>query len=372
MDHDDQDNDDSLDIIYSIVIECSNLLESFPVSTGQATLGATDNVTNLAPTYHHDGPPDEDINEKKKKTVSRLTHSFQLWINYTGALGAVGISLDDRLRGHPDIREMVVDLLRMLMRNLEYGSCDICQPENRATANIFAVRGSGDPKGLDCDRSLETEAWTAAEQAIEELHFIAVAIRRASAKSQKYNLSSRFERDDDMYFEEFATLLVRREFPFARRSLCGQLGASIAVRRKRLFRQMLHEEKLSRRRGDDALLMTSELTPSSAVNRLSHTQQRVPGPITRILQRRIHHNNPAASHDSTSHLASEAARKLLRRKPTSLSAISRGSSVQGVAATIEYPPKPKADKEQARLACPFCAQPLDEGKLNNTKMRYWE
>jgi hypothetical protein len=95
------------------------------------------------------------------------------------------------------------------------------------------------------DQNLEEEVWTAAEQAIDDLHVMAAAIRRSSVQSQKYNLSSRFERDDDLYFEEHATLLVKREFSNAQRSLCEQLGASIAVRRKRLFRKKLHEEKLS-------------------------------------------------------------------------------------------------------------------------------
>src|SRR5882757_1976028 len=83
--------------------------------------------------------------------------------------------------------------------------------------------------------SWDEDAWTATEQAIESLHFMAAAIRRSSVQSEKYILSSRFERDDELCFQEWAKLLVRREFPNARRSLCEHFGASIAVRRKRLF-----------------------------------------------------------------------------------------------------------------------------------------
>jgi hypothetical protein len=49
--------------------------------------------------------------EERRIKIEQMGRSFDLWINYTGALAAVGRSLDDRLRGHTDIKEIVVELL---------------------------------------------------------------------------------------------------------------------------------------------------------------------------------------------------------------------------------------------------------------------
>lgn len=49
--------------------------------------------------------------------ISGLRNSFTYWIDFTGALAPVGASLDDRLRHHGDIKEMIVELLEMISRN---------------------------------------------------------------------------------------------------------------------------------------------------------------------------------------------------------------------------------------------------------------
>jgi hypothetical protein len=63
-----------------------------------------------------------DISESSTKELSSdirgLRNSFAFWIDYTGALAPIGASLDDRLQDHGEIKEMVVELLEMVERNL--------------------------------------------------------------------------------------------------------------------------------------------------------------------------------------------------------------------------------------------------------------
>jgi hypothetical protein len=58
--------------------------------------------------------------DERKGEMEVIRRDFELWINYTGALAAVGRSLDDRLDGYTDIKDMVLELLQMLARNLSY------------------------------------------------------------------------------------------------------------------------------------------------------------------------------------------------------------------------------------------------------------
>lgn len=112
------------------------------------------------------------------------------------------------------------------------------------TCVLTTIVDSSDPKS---SRSLH-EAVDSIRHAVEELHFIASLIRKSSVRSQNYSLSSGFERDDDPYFENYTSLIIRHTFPHTRRSLCKQLAASVALRRKRLLRKIRHEEKLKTRR----------------------------------------------------------------------------------------------------------------------------
>lgn len=86
--------------IYDTVIECTTLFES---------------LAEKAELDH--GKKDT----RDEKGVGEMEKSFNIWIDYTGALAAdVSRSLDTRLHAHRDIKEMVTDLLQMLLRNLEY------------------------------------------------------------------------------------------------------------------------------------------------------------------------------------------------------------------------------------------------------------
>ncbi|UKZ52305.1 hypothetical protein TrVGV298_006080 [Trichoderma virens] len=205
--------------IYDIVIECSNLFETIILFENG------DHSGNQPADASHLQPGKNDTTRRTR--IGQLGRSFDLWINYTGALASIDRSLDNRLRDHSDIKEMVMDLLEMLHRNLCYIS----------SGNISKER-----------QELDEEAWKATEKSVTDLHFMAAAIRRASTQSQKYVLSSTFEQNEEAYFEDYATILARRDFPNARRSLCEHLGASVAVRRQKIFRKKAHEEKLSKRR----------------------------------------------------------------------------------------------------------------------------
>src|SRR5271163_2360546 len=129
------DRDSPEDDIYNIVIECSNLFDSLTEPRIPSEIDPKTEEANGTSTSHYDpqdGRPTGDLKtasgsqikhggegkEKRRIKIEQMGRNFDLWINYTGALAAIGRSLDDRLRGHTDIKEMVVVLLQILARNL--------------------------------------------------------------------------------------------------------------------------------------------------------------------------------------------------------------------------------------------------------------
>lgn len=95
--------------IYEAVSACLELLSRF---TGQANSSDTPVKSEEAVAER----PTEII-----KFMKDMERSFNLWIDYTGALAAdMSRSLDVRLKGYKDIKGMSVELLQMLARNLEY------------------------------------------------------------------------------------------------------------------------------------------------------------------------------------------------------------------------------------------------------------
>jgi len=90
--------------IYDVVIECTRLFESL--------------MERKIPDLRGDT---RDRGVVLRRRTEEMGRSFNLWVDYTGALAAdVSRSLDTRLYDHGDIKEMVIELLQMLARNLEY------------------------------------------------------------------------------------------------------------------------------------------------------------------------------------------------------------------------------------------------------------
>ncbi|KAF4440431.1 hypothetical protein F53441_12274 [Fusarium austroafricanum] len=252
--------------------------------------------------------------------IADMDRSFNIWIDYTGALAAnVDRSLDARLQDCKEIKGIVVELLQMLVRNLEY----------------LAKAGTLDAKN-QTNNVPEQGVVDSVGHTIEELHFIARVIRKSSVRSENYNLSLTSGRNDDQNFERYAFQLVRCTFPKARRSLCKQIGRSIALRRKRLLHNSLHEQKLKTRRATLSQFKTdrSQTAPDhQSIHR--HEPQPISSLIPRPLPRDV--MVPSNSVDTRSYLNVKLARRGLQARPA-LSNVSKGSSVR--LSTRKYPSKP--------------------------------
>lgn len=109
-----------------------------------------------------------------------------------------------------------------------------------------------DSSGNNSDTDeLEGEARRAIQYALDELHFMAFAIRKSEECIQKDDLSSSSNQNDDSYLKEHTCHRVRHDFRDAPHSLCDQLGASLAICCIKRIQRVWHEEKPSTRRNTD-------------------------------------------------------------------------------------------------------------------------
>lgn len=62
-------------------------------------------------------------NSEKSLIIEELKGHFYLWAKYVGAFAAQRASLDSRLAPFPDIKDMIIELLDMVERNIQWGTC---------------------------------------------------------------------------------------------------------------------------------------------------------------------------------------------------------------------------------------------------------
>ncbi|CAM1505662.1 Fc.00g112990.m01.CDS01 [Cosmosporella sp. VM-42] len=357
----------AVDYLYNLVIECLNLFEDAIVSHTSykqaETSGTGENSANLltsttkqtpeATSIKDDGAGANAPPEYSNAGGSNIRHqerSFDLWIKYTGALAMPGASLDDRLQDYDEIREMVAELLYMIIRNLRLLLNTVPPPhsDRRRTLETQASRG---------------EALDGVDGAIDRLHLIAAAIRRSSSQSQKYYLNPSNMREDDDFFERCATLVAKKRFPSARSTLCQQLGASIAARRKRIIVRMRHDEKLGTPREPSSESAPKHPWPSVLKKAVAKGQE--------VTSNRVHRGfrvNDLISQTTLTTVDLQAVARHLRQ-PAALSAISTGSEIRDDG--MEYPSPPPFKEDEKHIACHFCSAPLLTSQLKKFK-KYWE
>lgn len=203
-------------------------------------------------------------------------------------------------------------------------------------------------KWADASRAIDT--------AMDRLHFVAVAIRKASAKQLGHSVTN-FITDEDVVFRRDIASWVRYRFPAARRGLCQQLGDSIAIRRRMLLQTKRHAKKLAVRRVPGHV-------PSSKQQETNHLKHKPA--INHIADNRaVRHSSVLASgitKASRPNPDSPALKLLHRPKPRALTTvISTISTTQED--SFEYPPAPTASEGEPRIQCPFCFMPLERREL---------
>ena len=205
---------------------------------------------------------------------------------------------------------------------------------------------------------------SAIDSALDRLHFLAKAIRKASAKRHEQDLFI-FASDEDKFFRDVAIFYVKRNCPNARLGLREHMGDIIAGRRQALLQKHRHAIKLRTRRTykpPPAPKPEQRLTTSA---KKDTAEMPTPGGMP-FEQPSI----ATSKATQASKMDRRAVLKLIQQKPV-LSILSSTSSQQGFS-MAKYPDPPQVKPHEAHVPCPYCLEPLPAVEMRKgTKNEYW-
>jgi len=202
----------------------------------------------------------------------------------------------------------------------------------------------------------------AVRAAIDRLLILSVNIRRSARLTHRLRHGSRNTQDESM-----CCLLAQARYPNARKSLCGQLGASIHVRGISLQYMQEHNKKLAYRRDDRddlEILEKEEEKPKEQAKAPVVSSNKDTGPKKQKATR--------APETLPSIVSPSAIVRInrTRRNPSS-TVISSGSAVQdGQPDESYYPPQPRQRDGKRYQSCAICAMPLEPLTLKKRAWKY--
>lgn len=295
-----------------------------------------------------------------------LQDQFNLWAAYVGAFASTTASLDARLMGQKDVKNMILELLIMIKNNLKHGT----HPSLRSYATNVSIEL--DTKRDATIRLTESNHETpeslplllglyAVEEAVKRLHSLSMAIRRIAARGwQQRSPFNSLNQDDGRCYRDF----VRFKFPNAKQSLIDQLGQSIYVRGRSMFGQQQHGGKVTkkrRRNSSPAQMMEIFAQPSENAG-LTMLTTSLPTPGNQpIVMSETNYSNIDKQ---------EFANRVNMSKP-SYSHISRNSSIrERENERFSYPKMPNPKKGQLNALCPICFERLEFATLTRSVWKY--
>ncbi|KAH8896420.1 hypothetical protein GQ53DRAFT_639935, partial [Thozetella sp. PMI_491] len=288
--------------------------------------------------------------------AEELRGQFNQWAAYVGAFAAPRASLDARLGPYPSIRDMVVELLYAVRRNMQWGMDALSSAlpiSNGAKSVIDEDSNPEDPDALGLG---------AAGAAIGRLFILAVEIRRSARQSHR----PRPGISPSMPDGSLCLLLLKSRYPNARGSLLDQVALSIRVRGASLQYLRLHNKKLAFRREVESARERSSKEPSEA------KPITVAPTTTPEIKVDAAPQTAQSTADTMPSLVSPSAiirYKEVNRRPTG-SMISRGSAVRDSEGNdFPYPSMPKPKGGASYHSCTICADPLHTSTMSDQAWR---
>lgn len=317
-----------------------------------------------------------DIPLARRQIAAELHGRFNVWAAYIGALAPLKSCLDARLDGNNDVRDMFLELLAMVQRNINLGEPAVHKLLLVSTSLINQIIAdiimNGPQAGINTekdDESADDKSYAvglvAVSTALDRLHSLAIAIRQSSNTRRRPacdNPTELVQSNEELFYKR----IMEARFPHGNRGLLEQVSRSIYVRARAMYYQQQHNEKLSRRREEAPVpIDVPEKEDSVAVQETSTPSQ------IRATENYVPPPNIPFSETNHSGFKEEAFRAAIQRPRSSTSQISRGSSVrENEAEGFNYPPKPNGEGISVESPCPICSKPLNMSRLSDKEWRY--
>ncbi|TQW10191.1 protein kinase [Cordyceps javanica] len=316
-------------------------------------------------------------NPKSAAHAQGLEQLLQLWAKHAGVDARMGMSLDDRLKDHPDLKTTFIGLLELIERRITEALSsphDDADPGDIPTTEITVDDDYGDAEELLIKQKWECyrgNIWDTISAAVDMLIKLTAMVRKASVSVRNSSLAAHFHSQDD-YFAGYAKILARIWLKDARRSLTDQLGHSVSVRRRYILYKMRHEEKISARSTEfvpapakttPIPLSMREVAPKLELSKETPSPARPMRPVNPIFA------GTTPSSTNLSELDKIRMRRLIRNT-TAPSGIIEGSvSIEETGFAYMFPEPPSLGSMQRYAPCPYCSAPLSAKDLTKRAWR---
>ncbi|KAI1752132.1 hypothetical protein F4782DRAFT_502146 [Xylaria castorea] len=299
------------------------------------------------------------------RTVRDYSQRFELWAGFIGVFANGGASLDNRLRFYPEVRDLVLRMLKLLERNLSHGFWFDPASKEGVDGKALPIILSETSTSLAAVAALD-----AIQQSIDRLRRLAVLIRKSPSSSLTPRVEAFARKVDPAKIEEFqkiASLFVTGRLPGINSGLVTQLVSSISFRRLRLLYQGKHNEKLKGRR-------TQTMSVPSQPEAETRRQEEDPAPTREYLSRpAILQTETAPSGPLQQPTISETENSGLDFEKFQLydggsTDVSDTSTITSIAQGYSYPPRPIPGKGNHYCACNWCSDAI---KVSNLDIPGW-
>lgn len=323
------------------------------------------------------------------KSVQDELGRFKIWAGNLGVFAAGHASADYRLRYEPDIKDVIIRLLKRLENHLAtiqsaeeshpVGDRQ-CEEDSASTYSSDSSLGISDASSQEANQNLNDES-ASEDPVLESISDTITHLYRITAITKKPRstkeedrvrvwLAREAPRLDEQFqdLESYVRWSINRTLPRLKHSptLTNRLVQSVLFRRQRFLYRASHRMKLQR--GWDEIFIQSQ--PVAPVQQTAGTDTD-PNKETALPQPQ----DPRGKQKAVTFIdtvASSVQRKGFSTyaKSTVLSAIS--PSVREGLDQMDFPPPPKPDTGFIETICPYCSLPLSQQVVGRQSTRQWK
>ncbi|KAI9686749.1 MAG: hypothetical protein M1822_002808 [Bathelium mastoideum] len=350
--------------IYNLAVQCNDLFKSMAAQAGilnargasvysasrQRYVSASSN--KRVRTAGKSDVPHHGLEMYNYKTiVTEHEQRFFAWATGLGVFAEIPISLDAKLKNHPDVKELVVLLLDLIKTNLN------------AALSATAAANEGD-SALDLQ-----EAFYGIEGSLKRLQRLSTSIKHSSKGRLHQKVQSYADEHSELEFENITRLTLKYMLGDLVQGLADQLCRSIIYRRYRILYQRRHRQRLQSERTLPAAPETTSVEQKSVrvtkVPKIDKYQLQQDYEPPKTGQREADTAGSAMeSKSGRSTLDKDFVIKNDRPSPPPSESNSSSAAWTG---EIDYPRLPKTEPGVSKIQCPICYEVYEATKFSSQR-----
>ncbi|KAL7957431.1 hypothetical protein V8C34DRAFT_285580 [Trichoderma compactum] len=299
--------------------------------------------------------------------VEMLDYRFKQWASYLGVFAQENISLDARLQYSTSVSELVLDFLRIVLRNLEHID------EVEGTLKLSNAVGEDLQQWIDQDINNRptsdishplVDSLQAVKLSMDGLYRLGAAIRQSSSSTLNQRIIKYSQDNEDRSVENMVFLRLKHTF-FDRKqqensfksplSLYKQLALSINFR----YFRLLYGENRQYRMEKDREDAPSILLAQSQQENTNPKKKEGPNYLRKLA---IAKNDPKTSEDIPSSVNTQSVHQ---RYVASDKSFAQSMTIPSTdVMDIKYPDAPRVNPLTKEAKCPFCRKLISEKELS--------